>query len=225
MNNKMEQKRSRCTWFEPCGFLVLAVLVHGCSVRHEIADETPEGTPTDETAEGEHDVSPTPPAPEDDDVSQSGTPEIGPTGSPAGGDDDVSPIAPTPRLTPTPGPPPTPTERPTPTSRPGLTPTPTAAPTPFLTPIPTTPTPGPTTHVTPTPASVTPTATPCAGMDADGDGYCVSEDCEDGNADVHPGADEACNGSDNDCDGYLPTCWGQAKWGIWSWLRSLFDGG
>lgn len=37
--------------------------------------------------------------------------------------------------------------------------------------------------------------------DLDGDGWTESEgDCDDGNAAVHPGADEACDGRDNDCD-------------------------
>ena len=47
--------------------------------------------------------------------------------------------------------------------------------------------------------------------DSDGDGYgkmgansaCPNDgvDCDDMDADVHPGADETCNGSDDDCDG------------------------
>ncbi|MGH9457196.1 MAG: trypsin-like peptidase domain-containing protein [Thermoanaerobaculia bacterium] len=36
--------------------------------------------------------------------------------------------------------------------------------------------------------------------DADGDGVCASEDCNDNNAAVFPGATEACDGVDNDCD-------------------------
>jgi hypothetical protein len=41
------------------------------------------------------------------------------------------------------------------------------------------------------------------GTDADGDGWTVEAgDCDDGDTDVHPGADErACNGVDDDCDG------------------------
>jgi len=123
---------------------------------------------------------------------------------------------PTPELTPAPTPTPTPTAAPPPTSTPDFVPTPTSTPTPG--PTPSAPTPGPATP-TPTPKP------PCVGTDADGDGYCVPEDCDDASATVHPGADEACSGKDNDCDGHLPTCWGQAKWGIWSWLRSLFEGG
>jgi len=40
-----------------------------------------------------------------------------------------------------------------------------------------------------------------AATDGDGDGSPVGEDCDDGNPDVHPGAAEACNGRDDDCDG------------------------
>jgi large repetitive protein len=37
-------------------------------------------------------------------------------------------------------------------------------------------------------------------VDADGDGYGTDEDCDDGDAAVHPGAEEVCDGVDNDCD-------------------------
>ena len=41
--------------------------------------------------------------------------------------------------------------------------------------------------------------------DADGDGFSVAAgDCDDGRAEVYPGADEACDGLDTDCDGELP---------------------
>ena len=38
-------------------------------------------------------------------------------------------------------------------------------------------------------------------VDRDGDGWPQSEDCDDDNADVHPGAEEVCNGVDDDCVG------------------------
>jgi hypothetical protein len=37
-------------------------------------------------------------------------------------------------------------------------------------------------------------------VDSDGDGYGTDEDCDDGDAAVHPGAEELCDGLDNDCD-------------------------
>ena len=39
--------------------------------------------------------------------------------------------------------------------------------------------------------------------DADGDGYLSDDDCDDGNAEVNPGADEVCDGLDNDCNGLV----------------------
>ncbi|MFT4974546.1 MAG: hypothetical protein ACI8S6_000429, partial [Myxococcota bacterium] len=44
-----------------------------------------------------------------------------------------------------------------------------------------------------------------AGMtvDVDGDGYDSSEDCDDNNSVVHPGAAELCDGVDNNCDGLI----------------------
>jgi hypothetical protein len=40
-----------------------------------------------------------------------------------------------------------------------------------------------------------------AGVDADGDGVPAADDCDDADASVGPGAAEACDGVDNDCDG------------------------
>ena len=42
---------------------------------------------------------------------------------------------------------------------------------------------------------------PGCARDADHDGHPVGEDCDDANDAVHPGAIEACDGVDNDCDG------------------------
>jgi hypothetical protein len=42
-----------------------------------------------------------------------------------------------------------------------------------------------------------------APVDADADGYVKETDCDDGNAAVHPGASEGCNGQDDDCDGLI----------------------
>ncbi len=37
--------------------------------------------------------------------------------------------------------------------------------------------------------------------DQDGDGFLANQDCDDSNPSVHPGAPEACNARDDDCDG------------------------
>ncbi|MEC8422479.1 MAG: putative metal-binding motif-containing protein, partial [Myxococcota bacterium] len=49
-------------------------------------------------------------------------------------------------------------------------------------------------------AEQTPSA-PRTEIDADRDGVPAPEDCADGDADIHPGAEERCNGLDDDCDG------------------------
>ena len=38
-------------------------------------------------------------------------------------------------------------------------------------------------------------------VDDDGDGSPYGQDCDDTNEAVYPGADEICDGLDNDCDG------------------------
>ncbi len=110
-----------------------------------------------------------------------------------------SSITPTPTPTPTPRPTATPTPTPTPTPRPTATPTPTPTPTPRPTATPT-PTPTPTPRPTATP---TPTPTPTPPVDADADGYTVSQgDCNDTVAAIHPNAAEVCgDGIDQNCDG------------------------
>jgi hypothetical protein len=40
-------------------------------------------------------------------------------------------------------------------------------------------------------------------IDADGDGYASSVDCDDSSAAINPGAEETCNGFDDDCDGEI----------------------
>ncbi|MFH1467407.1 MAG: right-handed parallel beta-helix repeat-containing protein [Pseudomonadota bacterium] len=44
-------------------------------------------------------------------------------------------------------------------------------------------------------------------VDADGDGFPVEEDCDDGDAGINPGAGEVCNGLDDDCDGAMDEGW------------------
>jgi hypothetical protein len=47
-------------------------------------------------------------------------------------------------------------------------------------------------------AGTSPSAKP---VDVDGDGVSPGEDCDDTNAEIHPGAEERCNAIDDDCDG------------------------
>src|SRR5947208_713285 len=58
---------------------------------------------------------------------------------------------------------------------------------------------------------------PCA--DNDGDGYglgpgCLGPDCDDSNVEVHPGAAEACNGIDDDCNSVVDDGLGSTTCGM-----------
>src|SRR5690606_10649318 len=52
--------------------------------------------------------------------------------------------------------------------------------------------------------------------DNDGDGYTADVDCDDNNAAIYPGAEEICDGIDNNCDGLIddadPAVTGQDTW-------------
>ena len=49
----------------------------------------------------------------------------------------------------------------------------------------------------------TPTIEEPVIQDSDGDGYAAEEDCDDNNSLVSPGAEELCDGFDNNCDGQI----------------------
>ncbi|MCP3100665.1 putative metal-binding motif-containing protein [Myxococcus sp. K15C18031901] len=63
----------------------------------------------------------------------------------------------------------------------------------------------PTTRVTVKNDEITPISLSLEARDADQDGYVSAQeggtDCADGNAAIHPGAEERCNGQDDNCDG------------------------
>ncbi len=52
-------------------------------------------------------------------------------------------------------------------------------------------------------------------VDGDGDGWPANQDCDDATASTHPGAYEACDGIDNDCDGYTDHDDPQFDGGTW----------
>ena len=53
----------------------------------------------------------------------------------------------------------------------------------------------------PDPVKTDDTAVP--EVDADGDGYASTVDCDDADPEIHPGAEELCDAIDNDCDGFV----------------------
>jgi len=76
---------------------------------------------------------------------------------------------------------------------------------------------------------------PCGEVDDDQDGYDACQDCDDDDDAVYPGAEERCNGVDDDCDealapgeddldgDELPDCHACAEAGFWVSTRELDD--
>ena len=62
--------------------------------------------------------------------------------------------------------------------------------------------------------------------DDDGDGYSAATgDCDDGDAAVYPGADEICDGEDDDCDGSVPSDEADADYDGWRLCEDDCDDG
>ena len=57
--------------------------------------------------------------------------------------------------------------------------------------------------------------------DDDGDGHCAALDCDDSNLAIHPGAAEACNGIDDDCDDDVDESLGEGSCGVGACERSV----
>lgn len=75
------------------------------------------------------------------------------------------------------------------------------------------------------PASVAAVRT---AADLDGDGYSTDTDCNDRNANIHPGAAELCDGRDTDCDASTSedgSVWLRTRTGRWVDLTSAFAAG
>lgn len=50
--------------------------------------------------------------------------------------------------------------------------------------------------------------------DRDGDGYSIDNDCDNNDSNVYPGAQEICDGKDNDCNGFIDEDLGTTSCGI-----------
>jgi hypothetical protein len=60
-----------------------------------------------------------------------------------------------------------------------------------------------------------------SATDGDGDGFPASEDCDDTDPSIHPAAPEACNGSDDDCDGQVDEGFGTLTCGTGACERTV----